>query len=45
MTGRVRRAAAISAGVALAGAALYLAAVAASVTLWASLWAVSGWVR
>lgn len=43
MTGRIRRAAAISAGVALAGVALYLAAVAGAVTLVASLWAVSGW--
>ena len=45
MTGRVKRVAAIGAGVALAGVALYLAAMAASVTLWESLWAVSGWMR
>ena len=45
MTGRVRRVAAVGAGVALAGVALYVAAVAGTVALWASLWAVSGWVR
>ena len=43
MTGRVRRVAAIGGGVALAGVALYVAGVAAAVTLWESLWAVSGW--
>ncbi len=45
MTGRVGRAAAVGIGALLAGVALYLAAMAASVTLVASLWAVSGWVR
>lgn len=39
----MRRAAALALGGLLAGAALYVAAMAMSVTLWASLWTVSGW--
>jgi hypothetical protein len=38
-----KRAAVLALGGLLTGAALYVAAMAMSVTLWASLWAVSGW--
>jgi hypothetical protein len=39
----VKRAAAFIGGVLLVGVALYSAAAVASLTLWMSLWAVSGW--
>lgn len=43
----MRRMAVIGAGVALAAGALYVAGVAAAVTLWASLWTMKGlwWSR
>ena len=41
----MKRAAAVTGAVVLGGVALYVAAMAAAVTLWASLWAVSGWTR
>lgn len=41
----MRRMVAIGGVAVLGGAALYVAATAGAVTLWASLWAVSGWTR
>lgn len=41
----MKRIAAISGAVLLGGAALYVAGAVAAVTLWASLWAASGWMR
>jgi hypothetical protein len=40
-----KRAAVLALGGLLTGAGLYVAAMAMSVTLWASLWTVSGWFQ